>query len=35
MDYTGDRTTGLTTHPPFLDDTTNYAVWKAKMKAFL
>lgn len=35
MDYTSDRAAGSTSHPPFLDDRTNYALWKAKMKAFL
>ncbi|XP_062021283.1 uncharacterized protein LOC133737807 [Rosa rugosa] len=35
MEGTSDRAAGSTSHPPFLDDKTNYAAWKAKMKAFL
>ncbi|XP_061993470.1 uncharacterized protein LOC133711353 [Rosa rugosa] len=35
MEGISDRAAGSTSHPPFLDDKTNYAAWKAKMKAFL
>ncbi|CAL8154408.1 unnamed protein product [Prunus armeniaca] len=30
-----DRACGSVTHPPFLDENTNYGAWKAKMKSFL
>ncbi|XP_040364450.1 uncharacterized protein LOC121049999 [Rosa chinensis] len=35
MEGTSDRAAGSTSHPPFLDDKTNYVAWKAKMKDFL
>ncbi|XP_061993585.1 uncharacterized protein LOC133711490 [Rosa rugosa] len=35
MEGISDCAAGSTSHPPFLDDKTNYASWKAKMKAFL
>ncbi|XP_061999200.1 uncharacterized protein LOC133716513 [Rosa rugosa] len=35
MEGISDRVAGSISHPPFLDDKTNYAAWKAKMKAFL
>ena len=30
-----DRANGSTQHPPWLDADTDYAAWKAKMRAFL
>ncbi|MDD0193445.1 hypothetical protein PSY30_23325, partial [Shigella flexneri] len=35
MEGTSDHAAGLTSHPPFLVDKTNYAASKAKMKAFM
>ncbi|XP_061993283.1 uncharacterized protein LOC133711109 [Rosa rugosa] len=35
MEDISDRAARSTSHPPFLDDKTNYAAWKVKMKAFL